>query len=286
MKPDWAEERIGGIGYLRFLRKLVDGFETSWPTLKAAMERMRSLLITRAGMLCNVTIDAASWRRFKPELTSFLVALPSPPIAQSSWQIGEGPSSEALTIPATVNYVGKGANLYRLGFKPNGAAHVVVKYLRTTWLWDKVRVQGGAYGGFCALDHRSGNFTYLSYRDPNLLETLDIYDQTPAFLKRAELDKTELTRSIIGTIGDVDAYQLPDAKGFTSMQRYLAGETDEIRQRRRDEMLGASVADFRGFADALAESTAHGQVVVLGSEQAIQAANAQRSAFLHVAQVV
>jgi hypothetical protein len=72
MKPDWAEERIGGIGYLRFLRKLVDGFETSWPTLKAAMEQMRSLLVTRAGMLCNVTINAASWRRFRPEMASSL----------------------------------------------------------------------------------------------------------------------------------------------------------------------------------------------------------------------
>ena len=70
---------------------------------------------------------------------------------------------------------------------------------RTTWLWDKVRVQGGAYGSFCRLDHRSGNFTFLSYRDPNLLETLDIYDQTPTFLERAEPDKSELTRSIIGT---------------------------------------------------------------------------------------
>ena len=164
--------------------------------------------------------------------------------------------------------------------------HVVVNYLRTTWLWDKVRVQGGAYGGFCSLDHRSGNFTYLSYRDPNLLETLDIYDQTPGFLKRLELDKTELTRSIIGTIGDLDAYQLPDAKGFASMQRYLAGETDEIHQRRRDEMLGAGIADFRSFADALAELTAYGQVVVLGSEQVIGAVNAQRPGFFHVSNII
>jgi len=193
------------------------------------------------------------------------------------------PRFEALAIPASVNYVGKGANLYRLGFKPSGAAHVVVKYLRTTWLWDKVRVQGGAYGGFCTLDHRSGNFTFLSYRDHR---TLDIYDQTPAFLKRAEPDESELTRSIIGTIGDIDAYQLPDAKGFTSMQRYLAGESDDIRQRRRDEILGASVADFRDFANILAELTAQGQVVVLGSEPAIEAVNARRPGFLQVAQVV
>jgi presequence protease len=173
-----------------------------------------------------------------------------------------------------------------LGFRPSGTAHVVVNYLRTTWLWDKVRVQGGAYGGFCTLDHRSGNFTFLSYRDPNLLETLDIYDQTPAFLKRAEPDESELTRSIIGTIGDIDAYQLPDAKGFTSMQRYLAGESDDIRQRRRDEILGANVADFRDFANILAELSSQGQVVVLGSEQAIQAVNARRPGFLHLAQVV
>ena len=136
------------------------------------------------------------------------------------------------------------------------------------------------------LDHRSGNFTFLSYRDPNLLETLDIYDQTADFLKRAEPDKAELRRNIIGTIGDIDAYQLPDAKGFTSMQRYLALETDEIRQHRRDEILGASVADFRAFADALADLTAHGQVVVLGSEQAIRAVNARRPGFLHVSKAM
>ena len=285
-EADWAEEQTGGISYLWFLHELAEGFEASWPILSAALERIRSLLVTRVGMLCNVTIDAASWRRFEPELTSFLAELPLPPVARSSWQIGQEHRPEALIIPASVNYVGKGGNLYRLGLTPSGATHVVVNYLRTTWLWDKVRVQGGAYGGFCSLDHRSGNFTYLSYRDPNLLETLDIYDQTPGFLKRLELDKTELTRSIIGTIGDLDAYQLPDAKGFASMQRYLAGETDEIHQRRRDEMLGAGIADFRSFADALAELTAYGQVVVLGSEQVIGAVNAQRPGFFHVSNII
>ena len=114
--------------YLWFLRKLADGFEASWPTLGAAMEQIRSLLVTRAGMLCNVTIDAARWHRFKPELTSFLAALPSSSVANSSWQIGEGPSAEAL------NYSGKRGlkqgcrPLTRLGFKPSGADHVVVKY--------------------------------------------------------------------------------------------------------------------------------------------------------------
>ncbi len=90
-----------------------------------------------------------------------------------------------------------------------------------------------------------GQLHVLSYRDPNLLETLRIYDRTPAFLRQSEPHQNELTRSIIGTVGSVDAYQLPDAKGCTSMQRYLAGETDRIRQRRRDEILGASVTNLR-----------------------------------------
>ena len=97
---------------------------------------------------------------------------------------------------------------------------------RHLWLWDKVRVQGGAYGGRCSFDHHSGGFTYLSYRDPNLMATLDVYDRTAEFLTALTLDETEVTRTIIGTIGDLDFYRLPDAKGYSSMQRYLIGDTD------------------------------------------------------------
>jgi Zn-dependent M16 (insulinase) family peptidase len=86
----------------------------------------------------------------------------------------------------------------------------------------------------------------------------------------------ELTRNIIGTIGEVDSYRLPDAKRFTSMQRYLIGDTNEARQRMREEIHLTTAADIRTFADAMADVAAHGHVVVLGSEQAIEAANAER----------
>ena len=158
--------------------------------------------------------------------------------------------------------------------------------MRTSWLWEKVRVQGGAYGGFCLFDHRSGGFTYLSYRDPNLLATLDIYDQTAAFLRETELSQDELTKSIIGAIGEVDQYQLPDAKGYSSMLRYLVGDTDEIRQRMREEILATSPADFLAFADALEQVVDRGLVVVLGSQGAIDAANAERAGWLDVSKVL
>ena len=285
-ETDWAAEQTGGISYLFFLRKLAQTVESDWPSVEAALERMRSILVNRSAMLCNVTADAANLARFEPKLADFLGALPRTASAAASWQITEQPCGEGLTIPAQVNYVAKGADLHRLGFKPSGSAHVVRGYLSTSWLWDKVRVQGGAYGGFCSLDRRSGVFSFGSYRDPNLLETLDIYDRTATFLREVDLNATELTRSIIGTIGEVDDYMLPDAKGFASMAQHLVRETDEMRQRMRDEILGTTVADFRQFADALAQVAAHGRVVVLGSEQAIQAANEKRPNLLTVSKVM
>ena len=86
----------------------------------------------------------------------------------------------------------KGGDLRAAGGEPNGAAAVIQHYLNTTWLWNKVRVQGGAYGGSCALDRHAGLFTFTSYRDPNLLETLDVYDRTGAFLRETEVSEAEL----------------------------------------------------------------------------------------------
>jgi presequence protease len=282
----WASEQMGGISHLFFLRNLVQQIETDWEPVRAALERIRRILIDRAGMVCNITTDAANWRRFEPQLALFLGKLPLSPAALAPWQTGAGPRFEGLTVPATVNFVGKGVDLYRLGYRPTGAIWVAMNHLNTTWLWDKVRVQGGAYGGSCNFDQHSGGFSFLSYRDPNLQPTLDIYDKSPDFLRSEQVDEAELTRSIIGVIGDMDSYLLPDAKGWKSMVNYLIGYTDEIRQRRREEVLAASPSDFRNFAAALADVATHGNVVVMGSEQAIAAVNSRRQDVLQLTKVL
>jgi Zn-dependent M16 (insulinase) family peptidase len=195
-------------------------------------------------------------------------------------------SSEGLAVPTTVNFVGKGRDILRCGYQPTGAVWVVMNHLNTTWLWDKLRVEGGAYGASCQCDLHSGGFVFVSYRDPNLLATIDVYDKSADFLREAALGDAELTRSIIGVIGDLDAYQTPDAKGWTSLANSLTGATDEYNQRRREEVLSASPADFRHLADALAELARHAHVVVLGSEQAITEANARLREPLQVTKVI
>jgi Zn-dependent M16 (insulinase) family peptidase len=281
----WFNEQTAGISQLAFLRKLVGDIESDWPAVAAALERIRATLVNRAAMLCNVTTDAANRRRLEPQLAAFLDALPLSPAQPVRWPSAQ-PVSEGLIIPALVNYVAKGANLYALGYSSTGSTAVVERYLGASWLWDKVRVQGGAYGGSCSFNRWSGDFIFSSYRDPNLLATIGIYDGSAGFLRSMELSDVELTRAIIGAIGEIDDYQLPDAKGLTSMAYHLIGETDETLQCRREEVLATNAADFRAFADALDGVAEHGHVVVLGSEQALRAASAERPDWLRVSNVL
>jgi len=263
-RAGWISEQMGGLSYLEYIRGLAKRVEGEWDAVRADLLAIRAALLSRPGALVNLTADGATLSAARAPVDELLAALPAAALPRAQWDAPLLPrANEALTVPTQVNYVGQGANLYAdAGYSLSGAAYVVEKYLGTTWLWDKVRVVGGAYGGFCSFDSHSGNFTYLSYRDPNLLDTLEAYSGSPAYLKGLTLEGDELTKAIIGTIGDVDAYQLPDAKGYAAMSRYLLGVSDEERQARRDQILGASTKDFREFGEVLGAAFEKGSRVV------------------------
>jgi Zn-dependent M16 (insulinase) family peptidase len=284
-EADWANEQMDGPSYLFFLRKLAERVEADWPGVLADLEAMRQALINRSGLVCNVTVDAAGWQKFQPGLGAFLEKLPSTGAVRQIWKPSPGIPFEGLSIPAQVNYVGKGADLFKLGYKLHGSVQVILNFLRTTWLWERVRVMGGAYGGMARFDLRSGVFTFLSYRDPNLVKTIENYDGTAKYLQEVNderLSQPELVKSIIGAIGELDAYQLPDAKGFTSMVRFLIGEIDDLRQQYRDQLLATSLEDFQAFGAVLEKANEAGKVVVVGSAEALQAANQEREGWLTV----
>ena len=289
---DYAAERMGGTSYLFFLRQLAESVESDWPAVLARLESVRNLLVNRKGMILNVTLDETNWQEIRPNCEALAETLPAKPVTILDWRAHAKATSngnlrfEGLTIPAQVNYVGKGADLYQLGYPYSGSLAVILNHLRTTWLWEKVRVQGGAYGAFCAFDHRSGVFTFLSYRDPGLLRTLEIYDQTGQFLHQLELDKGEITRSIIGAIGEMDAYQLPDAKGYSSMLRYLTGDDDNKRQKRRDQIFATMLRDFHAFGEVLDRMVNEAQVVVLGSEDSIGQLRSAQDGLVDVVKVL
>jgi Zn-dependent M16 (insulinase) family peptidase len=285
-EADWAEEQMKGITQLFFLRTLSKRIEENWAEVLHVLEEVRSLLINRNVLLVNATAEAGEWVLLQPKVGEFLDALPALPYQRRVWSREPMTDFEGMTLPAQVNYVGKGVNLYVLGYRYHGSTHVITRYLRNAWLWEKIRLQGGAYGAFCFFDKHSGALTFVSYRDPNLLKTLEAFDGSSRFLKEVKMGDDELVKGVIGTIGDMDQYQLPDAKGYTSMVRHLTGETDERRQKTRDEVLRTNIKDFRSFGEVLDSAMSKGIVKVLGSETAVQEAAARRPGWLKVVKVL
>ena len=259
-----ASERMGGVGNYQKMKDLSANIDAHWDQILADLTTLKAAIFKKQGMLVNLTADEATLSSIDGSVSTFVDSLPSAAAGLSlsedglSWYEGKDSDlllpkqNELLLVPTQVNYVAKCTNLYKdAGYTQHGSSIVISKYLSTTWLWDRVRVSGGAYGGFCSFDNTSGHFSFMSYRDPNLSKTIDNYDGSTEFLRQLELGKDELTKSIIATIGDIDSYQLPDSKGYTAFMRHLLKVTDEERQERRDEILATSSADFKAFGDHL-----------------------------------
>jgi hypothetical protein len=271
----WVAEQISGLEQLFFTRWLLEQIDGDWSTILEHLEGLRRHLVNREAMICNVTVDGDSWQQLQLRLDPFLSSLPAETLKNQIWSPAYRLGEEGLTIPAKVNYVGVGADLIQLGYELDGSVLAITKNVEMGWLWEQVRVKGGAYGVFSPFSLRSGVITFMSYRDPNLLKTLDVFNRVGDYISQYELSDEELTRSIIGAIGVMDKYQLPDVKGYTSLQRYLVGDTDEYRQHLRDQLLSTTKADFHAFGQILKNLKDRGRVVVLASQEAIAAANAE-----------
>ena len=181
-----------------------------------------------------------------------------------------GLMNEAFLTASSVQFVGKGANLFELGLEYNGQFDVLNSVLRTCFLWDRVRVQGGAYGSQSSFDSLSGDYGLVSYRDPNLTETLDVYDQIADYIEKLDLSDKELTKILIGCVGRLDPPLSADRKGAVSMVEYLTGKTYELKQKRRDELLSTRLEDIKPYALFFRKIRESGNICVLGNEEKIK----------------
>ena len=266
---DMLSELTGGISYLRSVRTLLKRLDDDFEGLAADLNTLRSLIVRRSGALFNATGTENLCARAERSGSALIASLPDTAAEKANDRAPlQTAAAEAFIAPSQINYVGKGANLYDLGYTYKGSASVILRYLRMGYLWEKVRVQGGAYGSFCMLDRMTGNFVQTSYRDPNVGGTLRAYDGMVDYLRTFTPDARALTNAIVGAIGDVDTYLLPDAKGGRALGRRLANNDEETRARVREEMLGTTADDFRAFADVLAQARDHGTVTVIGGPAA------------------
>jgi len=300
----YIDEVMGGIAQLDTVRDLLVQAEDDWPSLLARLENMRSIILNesfcRDGMLLDITGDKAVLEKVQPSIDSLLKELPGQSDGDKlpDFYNEEHPwvspikklmselvpiTDEGFVVSTQVSYVGKSGLLYDEGEQASGASQVVSKFLRTGYLWDNVRVMGGAYGGFCTFSPFSGFFSYLSYRDPNLSKTLDIYDAAgDAVIAAGDQMKSDpemLSQAIIGTIGEMDGSLGPDAKGFTAFQRWLVNESPSTRQRFRDQIIDTKPEDFEAFGERL-KNMKQQSTAVVSSQSGFEAAEKDGKKFL------
>ncbi len=273
-EADWLDEIFGGVTHLLFLRDLAENFEERWPNMLAVLEDMRRRLVQSENLLIDIICSRTEQTLFEQSLPSLLARISVGQPQIQVWSMEAIPAGEAFILPASVNYVGRGYNLGASGYKFHGSVSVATRLINTSWLWGSVREQGGAYGCTSNYNRFSGLFSFVSYRDPRVGETLEIYDQTAEFLRHSKLEEGELDKLVIGTFGDLDQDLQPRAQGEVALQRALTGSTKDLRLSFREEILATGHCDMMRLADFLDASQESVRTVVLGSEICIQEAAA------------
>ncbi|MFM7678112.1 MAG: insulinase family protein, partial [Roseiflexaceae bacterium] len=194
-------EQLGGITYLRFIRTLAAHADSEWEQISHNLQRIQAAIFHRNSMRINVVCSPEHIPAVQSAAAAFIAAIPAHQVPVTTWPHIDIPGNEALIATSQVNYVGVVAPLHQLGYTVNGADIVVNRYLSQSYLHEHIREKGGAYGAFSVLEVRSGLLTMLSYRDPNITQTLDVYAQAGHWLQQLTIDEETVLQAIIGASG-------------------------------------------------------------------------------------
>ena len=246
-------DATSGMEYYWFVDECISSFPEKKDEIMDRCRRLCERIFTRSNLFIGFTGNEESYELMKSALPAFLESLPEGEKRDNCFA-GIGPDSygtrkrqEGFKTSSGVQYVAVAGNFRKKGLPFTGALHIAKKMLDYDYLWQNLRVLGGAYGcmsGFA----RSGQSYFVSYRDPNLAKTMEIYRGIPAYFSSFEGDEKELTKFIIGTMSDVDIPLNPSARGSRAFSAYLAEVTEKMIQKERDEILQATPEDIRALA--------------------------------------
>ncbi|MDE7297583.1 MAG: insulinase family protein [Lachnospiraceae bacterium] len=266
------EDMTQGIGYYRFIRELAEKFDEKAEEISSSLKELCGIIFNRSNLTVSLTAEATGLERAKSALAVIAGELPGESAGGDfrfrEAQFGFVPErkQEAFTCPGQVQYVAKCGNYLATGEKITGVLDVMNKALSINYFWDKVRVHGGAYGCMSGFGSLNGTYTAVSYRDPNLAETIDVFDHAWEYLRDFDADEREMTKLIIGTLGDTDTPLTPQMVGERSFSLYMAGVPFETLQKRRDERLAACPEDIRAYAPMYKKLMEQDCLCVVGSE--------------------
>ena len=252
-----------------FLKDLLANFDEKFDTLVEELEDVYNRLLNRNGLIISVTATDELYKNFRPYLTKLIKTLPVDEYPVASYDYPCVAQNEGLYSQSRVQYVGKGANFIKRSYEYNGVLNVLEHILRYEYFWTKIRVQGGAYGAFVNFN-RNGNMFFGSYRDPNLKNTIDVFDGTAEFLRNFDVSEREMDKYIIGTMSKVDKPLTPSIKGQIAAEFCLKGITYEDRQKSRNEILNARQDDIKKLAKLVEDCMQENNLCVFGNENVLK----------------
>ena len=226
-------------------------------------------LFHRKGMLVSITCEKEGLESMKEPLLAFTQRLPETDLPVKDNALALEKKNEGFMTTSQVQYVARTGNFRRAGYQYTGVLRILKVLMSYDYLWTNIRVKGGAYGCMSAFG-RSGDSYFVSYRDPNLRRTNEVYEGVPQYLEQFEADEREMTKYIIGTISEIDTPLTPAAKGRRSLSAYITGLTLEEVQRDRDEILEATQEKIRALAPLVRAVLDEHAFCVIGNEEKIR----------------
>ena len=210
----------------------------------------------------------------KKELSTLLEALPQQAgetVPEPDWKLPASKENEGFKTASKVQFVARAGHFDDKGIEYDGSFKVVKTILSYDYLWNEVRVKGGAYGVMCSFA-QSGTGYFMSYRDPNLTETNEVYKGVPAYLEQFDADERDMMKYMIGTISEMDTPLTPRAKGSRSYRSYKTGYTEADMQTERDQVLATDQKKVREAAKMVEAILSDDKICVLGGEEKVEEA--------------
>ena len=259
-------ELVSGMGYYRYIEEILSNFDEASDALIKDMKEVLSLLVTKDNLEINYGTDRKHKKAFCRAVSEFAKKLPATSKANKLVHVKANKGSEAFSCSSMVNYaVVSGNYVSKSGLPYTGNLLVASKILNTDYLWNEVRLKGGAYGCFCSF-RSNGEAIMASFRDPNLKKTYKTFSKVSDYLRKYDGDKSEVERYIISTVGDMDIPLTPSMRVARSYVYHKTNTTNALKQRERNEILSTTKADINAsskYVDALFKNKAYSCV---GSE--------------------
>ena len=262
-------QKISGYDYYEFLKNIEKNYDSEFENIKSKLYEIQKTVFNKNNLTIAITGEVKELELLKENMNKVTNVLCNDKLDSYEYKFTKEQKNEGLMTSANVQYVAKGYNYKELGYDYSGSMLVLKTILGYDYLWNNVRVKGGAYGAMSNIS-REGSFIFVSYRDPNLVNTLNAYDGACDYLEKFDISDREMTKYIIGTISNLESPLMPYYKGIKAVSMYIRNITKEDREKERVEVLNTKVEDIKGYAEVVRNTMSQDYLAVVGNEKEIK----------------